>query len=97
MLKAHARRLQRLTIAADIGVAAAVCVAALNHPTYGARSGEGFSVALLALVATASLVWPVALTRLGLYGSIRRMGRWDLLSRLVVAMSSWMSGYSARN
>jgi len=85
MLKAHAKRLRRLTAVADAGVAASICAAVLTHPIYGAKEPDGFGAALLTLVATGALVWPVALRRLGLYGSIRRIPRAEILSRLAVA------------
>jgi exopolysaccharide biosynthesis polyprenyl glycosylphosphotransferase len=87
MLKLGAKPLHRVLVSADIAISAAVFLLLISYPglTRAIAPGVegGIGISLLAIVA--ALVWPVTLSRFGLYESQRRKSLWAVPARMVSA------------
>ena len=87
MLKEHSSHLQSLLQTIDVAIAAAVFTGILLLPGMGtvelAMGNPGVRLLVLALIS--SLIWPLALERLGLYASQRLQNLPGVLTRLTAA------------
>lgn len=85
MLRSHAERLHSLILALDHVVSGAICVAILSLPGMALPLGSGLPFRTLVVALVATFVWPFLFEQLGLYGSQRRVGLFDVARRLLLA------------